>query len=39
MKENKRPLILITNDDGISAEGIHKLADCIGYGRSDSGCA
>ena len=29
MKENKRPLILITNDDGISAEGIHKLADFV----------
>ena len=24
-----KPLILITNDDGIEAKGIHHLADCV----------
>jgi 5'-nucleotidase len=28
MRKNK-PLILITNDDGVGARGIHELADCL----------
>ncbi len=28
-KDNKRPLILITNDDGIQAPGVHRLIDFI----------
>lgn len=27
---NERPLILLTNDDGIQAKGIHCLAECLG---------
>lgn len=26
---DKKPLILITNDDGINAPGIHELVDCV----------
>ena len=29
---NKSPLILITNDDGITAPGIHRLAECMPEG-------
>lgn len=29
MKENKRPLILISNDDGIDARGVHALIDFV----------
>lgn len=27
--EHERPLILITNDDSISAPGVHRLVDCV----------
>lgn len=26
---NKRPLILVSNDDGISANGVHELVECL----------
>ena len=28
-KKNERPLIFVTNDDGISAKGIHELIDFL----------
>ena len=27
--ESKRPLILLTNDDGVQAKGIRELAGCL----------
>ena len=29
MKEGKRPLILVTNDDGITAKGIRSLVEAV----------
>jgi 5'-nucleotidase len=29
MEENKRPLILVTNDDGYDAKGIHQLVETV----------
>lgn len=29
LKSNRRPLILVSNDDGISANGVHELVECL----------